>query len=274
MQDHQQTIDMLYNSTYCICAQTHKLYLLFFKKMIDNYLSDTSNYKIIVSTTDKLLPQYQNLWPSHNSLMYVSDDLIPTTINNDKTIYIYDKCTKPSLEQQLQLVEFIDTHPNIKYIYVGKIYELTPFTRFKLFRYYLHFQYSTSKWGGIRSGGILSYQKSRIINKKYYAARVKKIEGKTSSMVTHDYYLIHDMYTNKTNAGKFNKQTIKIKKKPVPKNTNPVSTNSNSTTSVPNDKPKIQYIYTQPSNSYLIMPDGSKENYKNLVSKYTEIIEV
>lgn len=108
MLEQQQAFDILYNSTFCICAQTPKLYLLFFKKLIEKYLSDVLNYNIIVSTTNKLLPLYQSIWPTHSRLMYIADNLVPTGIShNIRTIYIYHQITKPNDEQQMNLIIWI-----------------------------------------------------------------------------------------------------------------------------------------------------------------------
>lgn len=103
----------------------------------------------------------------------------------------------------------MDSHPNVKYVYVGKIYQLLPYFMFKLFQYYLHFQLCTSKWACLRTEGLIKYGISQNIIKKYYADKLKKLEKKVNSMDVYDYYAIHNMRLNKSNIGRFNKRLIK-----------------------------------------------------------------
>jgi hypothetical protein len=273
MNDEQQTYDTIYDSKYCICAHTPNVYLLFFEKMIQKYLSDAvKNYQIIVSTTDNLLPLYKNAWPNHERLIYESHDLIPNMIpnnNNNNIIYIYHHNTKLSSEQQMNLIEFVESHPNMKYIYIGKIGELLPFTRFKLFRYYLHFETMRGQWGGIHSRGIIKWKTCRAICKKYRSQNQKKNKKDSSTVIMYDYYVIHDIQLDQSKLGRFNKKIIKIKKKPEQKSTIMPSPTLQIT------KPKIKYIYTQTRNTpFLIMPNGTNENYNELILKYKDIIEI
>jgi len=59
MDDITKSYDLIYNSTYYVCAQSSQTYLLFFKELIQKYLSDIKQYQIIVSTTSSLLTKYQ-----------------------------------------------------------------------------------------------------------------------------------------------------------------------------------------------------------------------
>jgi len=265
-----QTYNTIYDSTYYICAQTPQSYLLFFRDLVQKYLSDAKNYKIIVSTTDKLLPMYQNSWPNNERLTYENNIFIPDSIpNNINIIYFYHQKSKPSIENQMKLVEFLEQRPNVKYIYVGNPKDLIAFVRFKLFKHYLHFAVIKNRWCRLRTGGIISWKYSNCIGKKY-RSQFDREKKATTKITLWDYYILHDTQIEKTIIGCFNQRIFKPKKKPVPK---PVVNNVVVNQNPP--KPKIQYIYTQPKNTnFLIMPDGSKENYKSVVSKYLDIIEI
>ncbi len=73
---------------------------------------------------------------------------------------------------------------------------------------------------------------------------------------------------------KFNKVKFIPKKKKNTKvaNKKKMKTDSNNQE---NREVKTKYIYTGThGSSYLIMPDGSKENYNNIVDKYHDVIEI
>jgi hypothetical protein len=274
MTDIHEIHNKLYESTYCICAPTRKLYLFFFKELINKYLADIKNYDIYVSTTDQLLPLYKSTWPSHPRLLYISDGLVPTTIpNNINCIYFYHQKIKPSKEGQIALVNYIDSTPLIKYVYVGMVSQLLSFVRTKLFRYYLHFEIKYRHWGCLQTGGI-GHNQGRSICRQYYNQNNKKKKA-NGTITTYDFFLMHDNFMEETEIIKFNKKIIKKKKPiPVPKNKPVVVDNNNSKTVDPN--PQIKYIYTgvRHNTNSLIMPNGSTENYQNVVNKYQDIIEI
>lgn len=270
------TYNLIYNSTYCVGAQTKQLYLLFFKGLVEKYLNDThTNYNIYVSAHDSFLPLYHNLWPAHNKLNYVADGFVPTTVPaNLNCIYFYHQKSKPSKDEQSNLVTYLENNPSIKYVYVGPVTNLTLFVFYKLFKYYLHFEKRPTRWGGLNAGRIINYSISRSVCRKYYSQQQKK-KKVVNPIFLYDYYILHDVINDKTTLNKFNKIKFTPKKKKTPKpkkntnNTNPQNDNTD------NSVPKIKYIYTDShSSTFLIMPDGSKENYKNIVDKYHDIIEI
>ncbi|XWV24878.1 putative ORFan [Tupanvirus deep ocean] len=283
MEDIQQIHNLLMDATYCVCAYTPNLYLSFFKDLIQKYLSHYNNYHVYVSTTDKFSPLYQSMWPSHNRLIYISDNFIPTTIpDNINSIYFYHHTNKPTKDQQLNLINFVESHPNMKYVYVGNVSSLLTYTRTKLFKYYLHFQKSATRWSSIRTGGIVNYNVSRSVSRQYYG-QVERKKKATGFVTFYDYYILHDNVMETSKALKFNKHIVKGKKKKVvPKTTN--NNNNNTTTGNttnaeiqnPKSEPIVKYVFTgvRTGGNCLIMPDGSKENYKAVVSKYQDIIEV
>ena len=322
MTDIEQIYNTIYQSTYCICAPARKIYLQFFKELINKYLTDTKNYHIYVSTTDNFLPLYKTEWPTHPRLIYVADSLVPTFPNNINIVYFYHQLGKPSKNEQLALVDYIDSTPLVKYVYVGSIGSLkiyvnvcVPHTftiflrgfsmqsienfalqnvrkymkmhafsyifqngnllssvRTKLFRYYLHFEATKSKWGRIHTAGIIDYKRSRSFSRYYYSQQQRKKKA-TGNVTIHDYFLFHDNFLEESKIVKFNKKIIK-KKKPVPK---PIAINTTVTTThqvIP--ETKIKYVFTgvRPNTNCLIMPNGSRENYNDVVNKYSNIIEV
>ncbi|XWV26125.1 putative orfan [Tupanvirus soda lake] len=278
MEDLQQIHNILINATYCVCAQTPNLYVRFFKDLIQKYLTDVKNYHIYVSTNDKYQPLYQATWQSHDRLTYVSDDLVPTSIpDNINSIYFYHHSNKPSKDQQLALVNFMETHPNMKYVYVGSISTLLTYARTKLFKYYLHFEQRAGRWGRLHTGNIINYHQSRTVCRQYYNQQERKKKA-TGFVTFYDYYILHDNVLETSKVLKFNKRMVKSNKKPVPKTTN----NNKKTAIDPNAQQdsatsqKVKYVFTgvRTGGNYLIMPDGSKENYKAVVSKYQDIIEV
>jgi hypothetical protein len=278
MEDVQEIYNTIYQSTFCVAAYTKRLYLTFFKSLIEKYLNDVSkNYHIYVSTTDKLLSLYQNNWPSHQRLTYITDGLVPTTMpTNINSIYFYHRLQQPSKDDQFSLVSFVETHPLIKYIFVGRINKLLPFTRIKLFHYYLHFEMRNSKWGRLHTGGIINYSNGRSMCRRYYSQSVKKNKV-VNSIPIYDYFLLHNILTEESKICRFNKKIFKPKnKKPKITRNNTITTTTTTTTMPQNTEIKIKYIYTGARNNptHLIMPDGSKENYKNTVNKYLDVIEI
>ena len=261
----------LYQSTYCICAPTRKIYLQFFKDLVNKYLTDSKNYHIYVSTTDIFLPLYKTEWPTHPRLIYVTEGLIPTFPNNINIIYFYHQMAKPTKNEQIALVDYIDSMPLVKYVYIGSAGNLLSSVRTKLFKYFLYFEVTKSRWGRSRIGGIIDYRYSRSINRHYYSQQQRKTKA-TGNVTIYDYFLFHDNFLEETKIVKFNKKIIK-KKKPVPK---PVQLTTVVATPQVVPESKIKYVFTgiRPNTNCLIMPNGSRENYNDVVNKYSDIIEV
>ena len=274
MLDLTEIHNKLYDSTYCVVANTKQLYFLFFKDLIQKYLDDNAkNYYIYVSTTAELLTSYQSTWPNAQRIIYIVDGLIPTSIPiNINSIYIYHQQTKPTKEEQMNLIAYVNSHPAMKYIYVGSISHLLPSTRIMLFRYYLHFEIKAARWGRIANDGIYNHDKGRAMCRKYFAQNEKK-KKVLNPIFVYDYFIFHDNMMNETTMIKFNQKKFVPKKKkvPVPTPASPSTTKPEETKVIT----KIKYIYATPNNPrHLLMPDGTKENYKELVSKYHDIIEV
>lgn len=263
----------LYHDTYSINAVTKQIYFIFFRPLIEKYLADPIDYNIYISTDHKLYPSYESSLPNNDKLQYVNDTLVPTTIPMiGNIIYIYHQQTKPTKQEQFNLINFIDTHINIKYIYIGSLKYLLPVTIFRLFRYSLHFETTRRRWGGFQTG-FSAYKLSRQLCNKYHVQLRRKKTAKKSFTI-YDYFLFHDNTLVETKLIRFNNriQIIKKKKAPLKQVIN---------TDVINQPPKIEaiptikYIYTNYNNpTHLIMPDGSKENYKNVVNKYLDVIDI
>ena len=113
-------------------------------------------------------------------------------------------------------MDFVGSHPNMKYIYVGKAKNLIPFVRNKLFQYYLHFVRLgfNSSYRSVCSGDIIQYKYQQSIRQRY-RSQLKRKAKETTSVTLWDYYILHDMHTEKTIIGKFNKRIFKPKKKPI-----------------------------------------------------------
>lgn len=266
--------DKVYDSAFCINPHTKKLYFLFIKNLIQKYLDDTNkNYCIFVSTTAELLPYYKAMWPNSQRIIYTSDDFIPLNVpDTANNIYIYHPKTTPVKEEQLNLLSFMETRPLMKYIYIGVIHKLLTSVRIILFRYYLHFETSTGRYYRLSAGSIIHYNVNRKIRRSYNSQNLKK-KKVVNPIFIYDYFVIHDNLTDESNIVKFNQTKFIPKKKKVIASTfnskkSPGIDGSNVT--------KIRYIYTtSPNNStFLTMPDGSKENYSHIVSKYQDVIEV
>ena len=271
MDNITQLYNTLYQSTFCVNAKTKQLYLTFFKPFVEKLLADMGkNYIIYVSTSNSNIPTYQSIWPSHTRLQYIEDDFIPKAIpTNINVIYFYHQKFKPTKEEQLSLIEYVKNHPQLRYIYIGSISALLPIMRITLFRYYLHFQENKRRWGRISTGLIVSYKITRDLSKKYYSQLERKKKA-TTKITLYDFFICHDLAMDVTNIYKFNKKIYQPK---VPK----ISTISNQQ-SGPKvvTKVDVKYIYTNSHNNpnNLIMPDGTKENYQNMVQKYKDVIEV
>lgn len=265
-------IDEIYNlisqSTFCVKTLSNRLYLLFFKPLIEKYLNDTTkNYYIFVSTNNKFLPLYQNYWPTHPRLIYTENNLIPHVQSNIDCIYFYHNSHKPSKEDQINLVSHVTAYPLLKYVFVGDIGNLLSFTRIKLFRYYLHFEKHASKWGRLRSGGIINYAISKLVCRKYYN-QIEKKKKVINSFTLYDYFIFHDIQMEQSKIYRFNKKIFKPKNKKIVKT--PAIVDNNGKNMV------VKYIYTDIRNDpvHLIMPDGTKEIFKDVVKKYSDIIEI
>lgn len=279
MNDLSIVYDQVYQSTYCVGMFAIKPYLLFFKGLIEKYLNDNQkNYHIYVSTIDKYLSIYQSVWPEHPRLSYVSNGIIPTNIpGNINAIYFSHQNIKISILLQCELVSYIEENPNIKYVYVGNVNLLTPYMRIKLFKYYLHFEVCKRKWFAMHCYGITDRKINQKMVKKYYSQIVKKKIAK-KSFIFYDYFLLHNVSIDKTEFYQFNgKKFIPKKKKIIIDNNNDNNNDNNheNNISIPIIQ-KTKNIYTGTHNigNYLIMPDGSTENYQNIVSKYQDIIEI
>lgn len=281
MTDLTDVYDKLLGSTYCVTARSKPLYYIFFKPLIEKYLADTTkNYQIYVSADDSLA--YQSVWPSHARLHYVSDDFVPSTVlENGNTIYFFHKKEKHTKEQQLALVEYIDAHPTMKYIYVGNVASLLPFIRIKLFHYYLHFEICKSRWGRVHTGNIVRWKISSRVSHIYYNQEEKK-KKTTKPLNLYDYFIMHDFQLDESKSYKFNKKLYTPKKKPiiqVPIHADaPVNTSANIAGAPEKPKVVIKYIYAtnHTGGNCLVMPDGKKENYNKLTEKYgnIDLIEV
>lgn len=282
MDNYNETMNKIYDSTYCINATTKQIFFIFFKSLIERYLADVKQYNIVVSTTNSLMIQYQQYWPSHMRLQYLSDGFIPTNIpTNTKVIYFYHQPTKPSKQEQLDLVNYLHSHPDIKYIYVGAVHKLLSHVYNQLFNYYLHFEVRATRWNRIHASHLIGYSIGRSICRKYFSQLDKKKAIK--SMTMYDYCVVINTILDESEIVKFNKKIFTPKK---PKNTTNNNTNitvqpvnnssNNNTSSQPEQKTKIRYVYLDSisKSDHLIMPDGSMENYKQIIDKYQDVIEI
>lgn len=270
MDNLDEVYNILYNSTFAVNPVTKKTYLLFFKKLIEKFLEDTTkNYIIYVSTNDKCMAMYQSVWPAHERLRYVSESFIPSFIpNNINAIYFYHQNTKVDKDNQFALIDFLEEHPSIKYVYVGSIKKLLTITYIKLFNYYLHFEVRGSRWGGIHSDGILDHRVCRSTGRRYYTQKEKK-KNATGMCTLYDYFIFHDLHIEVSKMYRFNKKIVKGKKKKPP------TDNTNRTAGVVKEV-QIKYIYTNShsSRNYLVMPDGKRENFNEIIKQYQNVIEV
>lgn len=267
-----QTHDTIYHSTFCVGIdfKATKIYLQCLKDLITRYLN--AGTYVYISTDDNLLSLYQSIWPIHQHLFYTNYGFIPFDIPSASTasiVYFYHHPKiKQSIIDQLTLTSFSETHPNIKYVYVGNLCKITQVTIVKMFRYYFYFNNKANGWSGI-SLPILNIS-SRILRNKYRVLAKKK---KTCSRITlYDYFIFCDVLHQTKTICNFNKKILlkKKKKKPIPKTTATENTNNSS------NLVKIQYIYTDTPNnfSHLIMPDGKKENFNDIAKQYSNLIEI
>lgn len=265
MTDLATVYDILSQSTYCIKVKTKSIYYIFLKGLVEKYLAD--NYFVYIASDN--INAYKTVLPDHPRLHYVSDELIPVGIGgNANEIYFYDnKESKPSKAEQLELVSYVESHA-MKYIYVGNVCNLLPYTLIKLFRYYLHFQITTKKWQCIHASDILTLDNRYKMPRKYYGQLEKK-KITTKPIFLYDFFVMHDLMLDETRIYKFNKKLFTPKPQNIP---------AAPAALVENIEPKVvvKYIYTTKNNSRdsLIMPDGSRENYNDLVQKYSNLIEV
>ena len=275
MDNVEELYNKLYSNSFCVNARSIPLYLIFGKNIVNHYLENT-NYTIYVSTTNNSLSFYQSAWPSHARLQYITDNFIPTSLPpNTKCIYIYHQKYKPTIEEQLSLINLMKNNPLLKYVYVGMVHRLIPLLRITLFKYYLHFEITKSVWGGrLQSGNILDFRTSRKLARKYHIQNLQK--KKSIKMTLYDYFVCHDLSLDVANIYRFNKRQYKLKVKKT--QTNVQAQPINGIQNKPKkEKVQIKYIYTNTNNSipnFLVMPDGTKENYQNISQKYKDVIEI
>ena len=269
MDNIAELYNTLEQSTFCCGVQTMKTYLIFFKPFIEKILNN-SDYTIYVSTWDANVTIYQSVWPNHARLQYIHDAFNPSLIPvNTNAIYFYHQkpVPIPSTSDQLALMEYMKNHPTLKYIFVGIIGRLLPIFCTSLFRYYLHFEVSKRRWGFMRHIKYVNYKIVRQVSRKYYAQQQKK--KKSENVTLYDYIIQHDLTMNITSMYRFNKIIYKKKtKKPKP------ITNQTEPNVI--TKTVTKYIYTniRYDQNNLVMPNGTKENYNNMVDKYKDVIEV
>ena len=275
METLNEIYNQIYNSTYCINPLTIPPYINFMVPLLDKYLNDESTeYTIYISAPNKILPKYQNLLPHTNRIKYEGYGFIPSEIpDNINAVYLYhNTAKKPTSDEQMLLVDFMQTRPTLKYVYIGNASILLPIVRVNLFKYYLHFETQKRRWGCIRSGGIGNSSARRTICRKYFNQLEKK-KVAVNPMNIYDFFLFHDLHLEVSRIVRFNKTVFKPK---IRRQSTQRNQNAN------NAKPKIikeveiKYIYTgtRNSKSALTMPDGSTENFDKIVKRYDKIIVV
>ncbi|AYV85128.1 MAG: putative ORFan [Satyrvirus sp.] len=225
------------------------------KLFIEKYLNGPTNYQVTISTTNKLLPLYQKIWSTNTKISYVTDNFIPVAAPNMNIIYIYHQPTKPTKEEQFNLIAYLESNPSIKYIFVGNIDNLSTYVCTKLFRYMLYFPvHSKGKWRWVNcdyiSRNVITSVSRKIINQE------NRKEKTTKPFYLYDYCIFLDMVYDESKIFNFNKKIFRPKQK-ITKNT------------------IIKYVYVNNNNKeYLLMPNGAKENYENIVNKYKDVIEI
>ena len=269
MDNLTELYNILEQSTFSCGVRTIKPYLIFLKPVIEKILANANNYTIYVSTWTSNMAIYQSIWPSNPRLQYVDDTFIPTNVPvNINSVYIYHKKQFPTTNEQLALIEYVKNHPTMKYIYIGMVGAMLPIVKITLFHHYLHFEVSKRRWGRIRCGIGISYKLTRQFCSKYYAQEAKK--KKADKVTMYDYLIYHNISMNITSIYRFNK-TIYQKKTKKPKPVAETAANANITTKIVT---KYVYTGTRTDQNNLVMPNGAKENYNDLVLKYKDLIEV
>lgn len=267
--------EQLYQSNYIINAKTKEIYLIFLKPLIEKYLNN--NFDLYICTDDQNISLYLTYWSSNPKIHFINDHLVPSSVPNNNVVYFYHKKTIPDKNEQLALINFCETlNPlsNFHYIYVGNRDKLLLSLIIKCFKYSLHFEKKISKWGWIHPGFRTCLHSS--INKKYWSQSQKKKTAKKSFYI-YDYGLFHDHLSEETKLLTFNQKLHVIKKKKnIIKTVQPNSNNLPNTNETLNNQIKTKYIffnaYSNPN--YLVLPDGTKENYHQTVEKYLDVIDI
>ncbi len=288
--DINSLYDLLQNSTFCIGVKTIDLYFLFLKGLIKKFLDDAQkNYLIYVVTENKFLNAYHNNLEQNDRIQYINGDFIPVNIpNNTHILYLYHKNTKHTPEQQIDLINCLKSYPMLKYVFVGRVDLLLTSFRINMFKYFLFFNRKESKWGhsyGKETGFISNRKYIRFISRYYYHQSQARKNKTNSKIISYDYFLLYDFMFDTTSICKFNKKIIRIKPKRV--ETQPITQPITQPTTQPITQPTTQpvvsatnsikkiYVYSGPRNSnFLTFPDGSRENFKSIVDKYQNIIEI
>lgn len=300
MNGHDEIIYDISQSTYCVGTSKNKnrIYLDFFETIIEKYLSDPQNYYIYVSTYVELITLYQTKWINHDRLIYITDDLVPSSIPaNVNSIYFYHQKNKPTKEEQINLLNYVKSHPQMKYIYIGDISNLLPVIYYSLFAYYLHF--ANSPYKRYRTQPILKHGASRSINSRYRLQR-QRMKKSLSPIFIYDYCLLHCFLMDETVVTKFNEKKYVPKKKKIPVKANKpnlyqkVPTYADIDTDMLTIENKFKMFISLgnslnsqisskiqknsnevPKNpNYLIMPDGSKENFVKISNEYQNVIDI
>ncbi len=271
------TVDEIYsqisNTNYCITAIARKQYLMYFKSIIEKYLADVDkNYIIQISTTAKKAQQYKNMWPMNDKLQYVDENFLPPNTNSN-LIYINDTSSRSiNKDVQIELDDLLTVQPNIKYIYTGSTRNLLPYILYKHFRYYFHFQICKGRYSWLRTGINLNHKVSSSYRNKYLNQQKEK-QNATKPMFLYDYFIFHDIIKQSTTIIDFNQRTYKPKKKPVA-NTPAINGTTSSAQVITKIVTKYIYVNDHNNSQSLVMPDGSHENYKSIVDKYDDIVEI
>lgn len=270
---HINILDNLCHNSFCANPYSSQLYFIFMKELIPKILEHSENYKIYVSTTDKYNQEYQQikntLINDQERIIFTTDGFIPSNLQlNGNVFYIYHNTNKPSQEEQQNLLNFMRDHPNIKYVYAGKLSNLNQTVVLRNFDYGLHFQKLKGRWSRINCRYIAGWKLSRKIGRYYHGLSIRK-KNNVNPFMAYDYYVFKNFVTGEELGIKFNGIMIRPRRKKITKpkiNLNEQSKSTNSEISV-----KTKYIYSDshPRGNALYLPDGTTLNFKKIVEEYT-----
>lgn len=265
MENIETIYQKLIPSSYCVYSRSINIYMKFLVDLVKKYLDDSEKmYHIyICANNTKYIPTYLKFIPINNSrIHYVTTGIIPNNLPaNTNNIYIYHNKRVPQKNVQFALLDFMKDKQNIKYIFVGKPQLLLPVVRIKLFQYYLHFETCSYSFRRFRTTEIVNNKIKTIVLSKYRSQQSKKRKAKKPFWV-YDYFVIHDITMDISNYVEFNKRIYKPKKPIEPKK------EENKEKEIIDNQVELVYTSIHSDPVSLIMPDGSKERFNEIITKY------
>lgn len=250
--------DILKDKSFAISAATGNHLLSFLQNFCLKLLA-ARNIKIVLSVDNAR--SYQTYLPESDDIIYMIDSFIPERLiasNNTTFYYIYNK-KAGSAEEQLELIEYMKRRTDVRYIFIGSLSNLSIYFMAHMFQNALKFCETSS----LKSKRKVWYIKPRdkifdgkicTVIAKFYQKQNTRKASSGPEFIAYDNVYLYDFI--KDNGKTFKINPVQIKKR--------VSKNG--------DSQVADVTYHTPNT--INMPDGTVQNYNNLVSNNTMDTEI